>query len=95
MNSARIVRRFFTICIIITGYFALVFLLYFLHIDTVMIGILREMLTIPFFLAQIVFLVLGVIMLIRKETPDKRFVIAGTALLIVSTALTIGSFLSI
>ena len=37
-------------------------------IDFVIIGVFREMLTIPFLLAQIVFLVLGIIHLIKNKT---------------------------
>ena len=44
----------------IVSYFVLIWLINFYKIDIVLIGVFRELLTIPFLIAQIVFLVIGI-----------------------------------
>ncbi len=75
---------------IIATYFVLIYLLNHYKIDLVIIGIFRELLTIPFLLAQFVFLVIG----IKHFTKYKRnvWVIISLIALIACTVLTIGSF---
>lgn len=51
----------------IVFYFILIYLINFYKIDFVLIGVFREILTIPFLLAQIVFLVIGIVFLIKNR----------------------------
>lgn len=51
----------------IVSYFILIWLINFYKIDNVIIGVFREILTIPFLIAQIVFLVIGIRYLIKKD----------------------------
>lgn len=44
----------------IVSYFFLIWLINFYEIDFVLIGVFRELLTIPFLIAQIVFSVIGI-----------------------------------
>ncbi|MAP06103.1 MAG: hypothetical protein CMP79_05645 [Formosa sp.] len=44
----------------IVSYFVLIWLINVYKIDIVLIGVFRELLTIPFLIAQIVFLVIGI-----------------------------------
>ena len=75
---------------IIVAYFVMIWLVYYFKIDFILVGVFQELLTIPFMLAQIVFLVLGVIYLFNKNT-NKITVISILALFI-CTHLTVGSF---
>lgn len=61
-------RNLAIINFVIIAYFCLIYVLNFYRIDFVLIGVFREMLTIPFLLAQILFLVLGIIHLIKYKT---------------------------
>ena len=74
----------------IVSYFILSYLINFYKIDVVLIGVFRELLTIPFVLAQIVFLVIGIIYLIKNQ---KNFLtIISVLALAICTFITIGSF---
>ncbi|ARV14697.1 hypothetical protein [Polaribacter sp. SA4-12] len=74
----------------IVSYFILIWLIKIYKIDSVLIGVFREMLTIPFLLAQIVFLVIGIKYLIK----NKRNLITTFSVLALAicTVITIGSF---
>jgi len=77
-------------CVIVT-YFGLIYLLNIYKIDFVLIGVFRELLTIPFLGAQIFFLVLGIIHLIKHKTHFLTIIsIIGLA---ISAIYTIGWFL--
>lgn len=83
-------RNLTIINFIIVTYFGLIYLLNFYKIDFVLIGIFREMLTIPFLLAQILFLVLGITHLIKYKTHFLTLIsIIGLA---ISAIYTIGWF---
>ena len=90
MNKIITNRNLTIINFVIVTYFGLIYLLNFYKIDFVFIGVFREMLTIPFLLAQIVFLVLGIIHLIKNKTHFLTVIsIIGLA---ISAFYTIGSF---
>ena len=58
----------------IVAYFVLLYVLDFFKIDFVLIGVVREIFTIPFLLAQLLFLVLGVIHIIKHKTYLLTFI---------------------
>ena len=74
----------------IVSYFVLIWLINVYKIDIVLIGVFRELLTIPFLIAQIVFLVIGINFLIKNQRN------ALTIISILSLAccmlITVGSF---
>jgi len=74
----------------IVSYFILIWLINFYKIDNVIIGVFREILTIPFLIAQIVFLVIGIRYLIKNK---KDFLLIVSVLsLAISSIITIGWF---
>jgi hypothetical protein len=90
MNNLITNRNLTIINFVIVTYFGLIYLLNFYKIDFVLIGVFREILTIPFLLAQIVFLVLGIIHLIKHKTHFLTIIsIIGLA---ISAIYTIGWF---
>jgi hypothetical protein len=74
----------------IVTYFALLYVLNFFKIDFVLIGVLREVFTIPFLLAQLLFLVVGIIHLVRHKTYLLTCI--SIMLLAINVIYTIGSF---
>ncbi len=74
----------------IVFYFILIWLINFYQIDFVLIGVFRELLTIPFLIAQIVFVVIGIIHLMKSK-KNLLFILSVLALIICSI-ITIGSF---
>jgi hypothetical protein len=74
----------------IVAYFVLLYVLDFLKIDFVLIGVFREILTIPFILAQMLFLVLGVIHIVKHKTYLLTSI--SIVLLAINAIYTIGSF---
>ncbi len=83
-------KRVAILSFIIAGYFLLIYLLHLFEIDLVLIGVFRELLSIPFLLAQIVFLFLGTRFLIKKKF--QILTLLGVLLLIISSIFTFGSF---
>jgi hypothetical protein len=75
---------------LIVAYFVLLYVLDFFKIDFVLIGVVREIFTIPFLLAQLLFLVLGVIHIIKHKTYLLTFI--SIILLAINATYTIGSF---
>jgi hypothetical protein len=75
----------------IVAYFGLLYLLDFLKIDFVLLGVVREIFTIPFLLAQMLFLVLGIIHVVKHKTHF--LTIMSIILLAINAIYTIGSFL--
>ena len=51
----------------IVAYFSLLWLLNFYRLDYALIGVFQEILTIPFLIAQLVFLVIGIQYLIKNK----------------------------
>jgi hypothetical protein len=74
----------------IVAYFVLLYVLDFLKIDFVLIGVFREILTIPFLLAQMLFLVLGIMHVVKHKTHLLTFI--SIVLLAINAIYTIGSF---
>ena len=75
---------------IIVAYFILIWLINYFQMDFAVIGVFVELLTIPFLLAQLVFLFLGIKFVIQNE---KHLLTIGSLLaLAICTFFTIGSF---
>ena len=74
----------------IVSFFILIWLINFYKIDFVLIGVFREILTIPFLIAQFVFLVIGIKYLIRNES--NLLTIISVLTLAICSIITIGSF---
>jgi hypothetical protein len=90
MNKLITNRNLTIINFVIVTYFVLIYLINFYKIDFVLIGVFGELLTIPFLIAQIVFLVLGIKHLIKYKTHFLTIIsIIGLA---ICTIYTIGSF---
>jgi len=74
----------------IVSYFILIWLFNLYNVDFVLIGVLREILTIPLLILQIVFLVIGIKFLMKNQ-KDFLIMISVVSLAICSI-ITIGSF---
>lgn len=74
----------------IIGYFAVLYLSYIFKIDFQFLGMIRELLTIPAMLGQLVLIVLGVVSFFRKESSP--LFIVSWIMLLICAVLTIGSF---
>ncbi len=83
-------RNLIIINFIIITYFALLWLVNFYQLDFVFIGVFKELLTIPFLVTQLFFLIIGVIHLIKYD--NNHLMIVSLILLAASTAYTVGSF---
>ena len=83
-------RNLILINFIIITYFALLWLVNFYQLDFVFIGVFKELLTIPFLVTQLFFLIIGVIHLIKYD--NNHLMIVSLILLAASTAYTVGSF---
>ena len=91
MSKSLNEKRLTLINFIIVTYFIAIYVLYLYKIDSVLIGVFREILTIPFFIAQIVFLVLGIKFLIMEK--NRRYLtIISVLILAICAIITIGSF---
>lgn len=75
---------------IIAAYFLLIYFFYENQIDFVLLGIFRELLTIPFLIAQLVFLYIGIRFLIQKKIYV--FTLLGVIVLIISSIFTFSTF---
>ena len=90
-NKQLITNRNLTIInFIIVSYFIVIYLLYYFKIDAHLIGVFRELLSIPFLIAQLVFLVIGIKHL--KHKPRHVLTLISILLLAICTVITIGSF---
>ncbi|MFK5890509.1 MAG: hypothetical protein QM486_07245 [Flavobacteriaceae bacterium] len=83
-------RNLTLINFIIVGYFILIYAVDFYKIDFVLVGVFRELFTIPFLIAQIVFLIIGVKYL--TEHKSHLLTTVSIMLLAICTTITIGSF---
>jgi hypothetical protein len=90
MNKLTSNRNLPIVNFAIVAYFILIYVLNFYNIEIVLIGVFRELLTIPFLIAQIVFLVIG-IKFITKNKSHPLTIISVLALAI-CTVFTISSF---
>ena len=71
-------------------YFILLWLVNFYNIDFFFVGFFIELLTIPLFLAQIVFLVIGIKHVMKKQSNVLMFI--SVISLAICSVITIGSF---
>ena len=74
----------------IVSFFIFIWLINFYKLDFTIIGVFREILTIPFMIAQIVFLVIGINYLIKNK--NNLLTIISFITLTICTIITIGSF---
>ena len=74
----------------IVSYFVLIWLINVYKIDIVLIGVFRELLTIPFLITQIVFLVIGINFLIKNQR--NALTIISVLSLASCMLITVGSF---
>ena len=85
-KNKKIIFTNFTIVV----YFILIWLVNFYKIDFIIVGVLRELLTIPFLIAQIIFLFIGI-----KHTINNQIhflTLLSVLSLGICTIVTIGSF---
>lgn len=83
-------RNLTIINVTIVLYFLVVYLIHIYKVDYVIVGVFREILTIPFLITQLVFVVIGINYLIKHK---KRILTTMSLIaLIVCAILTIGSF---
>jgi cation transport ATPase len=93
MGGSLSEKKLLIISIIIALYFLSLYVVYIFKVDFYFVGFLGELLTIPFMIAQLVFLFLG-IRLWRQRRPNKNYLILISILLLsVCSILTLGSFL--
>ena len=90
MNKLMTNRNLTIINFVIVSYFIIIWLINFYKLDFVLIGVFREILTIPFLIAQVVFLVIGIRYLIKNKRSF--LTIISVLLLAICTIITIGSF---
>ena len=85
------VKTLIIIDLTIVLYFVGLYLINLYKIDWVIIGVFREILTIPFLIGQIVFLCIGVHFLIKMKSRNILMIIS-LILLTATSVITIGSF---
>jgi len=90
MNKLITNKNLIIVNFAIVSYFILIWLINFYKIDFVLIGVFREMLTIPFLIAQIVFLVIGIKYLIKNQI--NLLTLISVLSLAICAVITIGSF---
>ena len=90
MNKLLTNRNLIIANFAIVSYFILIWLINFYKIDFVLIGVFREILTIPFLIAQIVFLAIGIKYLIKNQR--NILTIISVISLAISMIISIGSF---
>ena len=79
------------ISLLIVSYFMVIYSLHNYHIDFVLLGVFREILTIPFIIAQFVFLLTGIRLMIF-ERNQRHLSSLSVILLAICTMTTMGSF---
>lgn len=91
VNKSLTSKNLTIINFVIVSYFILIYLLNFYKIDFVLIGAFRELLSIPFLLAQLVFLVIGTKYLIKNKRDI--LLIISYIILVTSTIITFSEFI--
>lgn len=84
-------NRLTIINFIIVSYFIGLYFINLYKVDFVLVGVFRELLTIPFLLAQLLFLALGIVFLITNKNRHLLTIIS-VVLLTICAIVTIGSF---
>jgi len=90
MKSLQTNRNLTLTNLAIVGYFVSLYAVYHYKIDFVLIGVFREILTIPFFFAQFGFLGVGIHFLTKNKW--KFATVVSLLALAICTVLTVGSF---
>ncbi|WP_339863652.1 hypothetical protein [uncultured Algoriphagus sp.] len=90
MNRGINDRSLIIINFIIVAYFILIWVVNYFELEFVLIGVFVELLTIPFLLAQLVFLFLGIKFVFQNE--KRPLMIFSLLALALCTFFTIGSF---
>ena len=90
MNKLITNRNLIIVNFVIVSFFILIWLINFYNIDFVLIGFFREILTIPFLFAQLVFLVIGIKYLIKNQ--KNSLTIISVLSLAICSIITIGTF---
>ena len=80
------------ISVVIVLYFLAIYLINLYKIDFVLIGVLRELLTLPMLFAQLFFLFFGIYLLFKEEKKHRTMVWISVMLLASCSIVTIGSF---
>ncbi len=91
MSKTLSERRLTVINLVIVFYFVSIFIINRYKIDIIMIDVFREILTLPLLIAQIVFLILGSLFLI-KNRKSHFLTKLSIILLAICSIITIGSF---
>lgn len=90
MNKLITDRNLIIVNFTIVFYFILIWLINFYKIDFILIGVFREILTIPFLIALVMFLVIGIKYIIKNQ--KNILTIISVLSLAICTIITIGSF---
>ena len=85
-------KRLSIINLTIVLFFLLIYLINLYKIDLVLIGVIRELLTIPFLIAQIVFLTLSIKVLIKENKGEYYLLVSSVVALAICAFFTLGSF---
>jgi hypothetical protein len=87
-------RNLTIINFIIVSYFVLIYIINYFEVDNTIINVFREILTLPFLLGQLLFLIAGIFFLIKTKNA-RHLTKISLILLAISTLITIGSFFKI
>ena len=90
MNKLTTNKKLIIVNFVIITFFILIYLINLYKFDYVLIGVFREILTIPFLIAQIVFLFIGIKYLSKNEM--NLLLIISLLSLAICSFITIGSF---
>ena len=86
-------KELFKISIVIVTYFLMIYIADRFEINYVIIDVIRELMTIPFLISQIIFLFVGAYFLKERKASGKKYlVILSMIILGASSIITIGSF---
>lgn len=83
-------KNLIIINVTIVLYFIVIYLLFKYNVDYIIIGVLRELMTIPFMLAQIVFVLIGINYLIKNKI--RLLTLISIITLAICLIITIASF---
>ncbi len=84
-------KQLTTFNLIIVGYFIMVYLINYFKIDFVLIAVIKELATIPFLIAQLIFIFLSLQFFIKNK--KEKWLLLSTVLLFFSFFFTIASVL--
>ncbi len=85
-------KRLAIINFTIVSFFLLIYMINLYKIDHVLIGVFKELLIIPFLIAQIVFLTISIKVLIKDNKGEYYLLVSSVIALAICTFFTLGSF---